>query len=467
MPGETKASSYRRCLGEWESTKQEADDAITHSADGPIGGWLLWARGLQDAYRRAGDDVRYARVTKAIGEAERALLRGIQIEVTDEFVLKLPSRFDVSEEPSNVKYANRRIDALMDQTTKNLSPVSTIESTERPWDRDSPTPSDRTIGSMLKAFQIAHPKVAVYRVNHYRDWCDVLADVGTIDGSHCRAFRNHLESLTTRSKKPLSRKYAKDCLSTFKQFLRYLVSDVEVLDSLPKNLDSLTIEVPTVSVQTIETDTLHAYLIGGRTDDKPMTKILLDADERMRLYLLLMMYCGMTQIDLSELSPEQVDWEQGRIIRKRSKLEKSNGNVPVSNYQLWPETFALLLKHRSKDPNRVLLNSNDKPLVTRSIGGKSRNDSIRLAFRRFRKRLGMTTELPSKHIRKTSASIIAKQFGEETATLFLGDALRTTAGKHYIAVDDDRLDDSLNYLRKQYNIYSILTKTGKLKRKSK
>lgn len=466
--GETKASSYRRCLGEWEAAKREADKAVTHSADGPVAGWLLWARGLQDAYRRAGDDVRYTRVTKAIGEAERALLRGIKLEVTDEFILKLPSKFDApADAPSNVEIANRRIDSVMDQTTENLAPASTIEATERPWDHDTPVPSDRTIGGLLVTFQAAHPKVDKSRLNRYRDWSNLLADVATIDGSHCRAYRNHLEAETTRPENAISRKYAKDCLSTFKQYCKYLVADVAALETLPKNFDDLIIEVPTTTVQTIDVATFHAYLIGGRSDDKPMTEALKRADERMRLYLLLMANCGMTQIDVSEFAPDQVDWDNGRIIRKRSKLEKSDGNVPMSNYRLWPETFALLCKHRSDDAKRVLLNAKGQPLVTRSVGGSSRNDSIRLAFTRFRKRLCMESELPLKHIRKTSASMIAKRFGEETATLFLGDALRTTAGKHYIAVDDDRLDKPLRHLRQAYNIETVLTLSGAARKPEK
>ncbi|WP_417748360.1 hypothetical protein [Rosistilla oblonga] len=464
VDGETKASSYRRCLGEWEAAKREADASISSPSDGPIAGYLLWLRSLQDGYRRAGDVVRYTRATEAIRSIEVANLRGVQLDVDEENNVILPERSDVpAAPPANVAFAHRWLDSALEQTISTLATVASSDAVERPWDRDAIVPADRTIGGLLESFRKAHPKVAKSRVYRYRDWADVTADVSTIDGAHCRAYRNQLEAETTRATNAISRKYAKDCLSTFTQFLRYLVNDVEALEQLPKNLSGLTIEVPTKSVQTIEPATIRTYLIGGRKDGKPMTDATTNADERIRLFILLMMNCGMTQIDISELSPSQVNWTSGRIVRKRSKLENASGNVPTSNYALWPETLSLLTKHRSGDECRVLVNANGKPLVTRSVGGEARNDSVRLAFKRFRERLGMESELPLKHIRKTSASIIADKFGEDLATLFLGDAPTSTAGKHYIAINDDRLDDCLVAVRDGYRIADVLHPDGTLR----
>ena len=68
-------------------------------------------------------------------------------------------------------------------------------------------------------------------------------------------------------------------------------------------------------------------------------KILLaGAKGRTKLFLLLMLNTGANQRDIAELKPSEVNWETGRIIRKRTKTHK-RGNVPVVNYKLWQETF--------------------------------------------------------------------------------------------------------------------------------
>lgn len=237
---------------------------------------------------------------------------------------------------------------------------------------------------------------------------------------------------------------------------------MELLEREPKNLRSLCVTVQTNVVKIIEPAVLRRYLVGSTNSDKVLTAKQVNADERLRLIILMMMNTGVNQVDVSDLRHDQVNWTLGRIIRKRSKLENATENIPTANYQLWPETFAILKKHRSSDPVRVLVGKNGMPLVTRSVGGSSRNDSIRLTFNRFRNRLKMESELPLKHIRKTSASIIADKYSEDLATLFLGDAPSTTAGKHYIAVSNDRLDECLSALRDHYKIGDVLNADGTL-----
>lgn len=68
--------------------------------------------------------------------------------------------------------------------------------------------------------------------------------------------------------------------------------------------------------------------------------------ERMQLYLLLMLNCGMYQNDIAELRSDEVHWKAGTLTRARSKTRERGG--PVVTYKLWPETFALLKKHRGE-----------------------------------------------------------------------------------------------------------------------
>jgi integrase len=55
------------------------------------------------------------------------------------------------------------------------------------------------------------------------------------------------------------------------------------------------------------------------------------ADGQLRLHLLLMLNCGFGQQDLSDLHPGEVDWEHGRVRRKRSKTGH-HARVPAVDY---------------------------------------------------------------------------------------------------------------------------------------
>src|SRR5208337_5017953 len=72
-------------------------------------------------------------------------------------------------------------------------------------------------------------------------------------------------------------------------------------------------------------------------------KILTKTQGILQLHLLLFLNCGMTQQDVSDLHPGEVDWEAGRITRRRSKTEKME-QTPIVCYKLWNETFRLLTK---------------------------------------------------------------------------------------------------------------------------
>ena len=75
----------------------------------------------------------------------------------------------------------------------------------------------------------------------------------------------------------------------------------------------------------------------------------------------------MTQKDIADLQFSELDWQAGRIVRKRSKT-KDQENVPVVNYLLWP-MLGLLKAEKSKGgTGRVLLNANGGPLWFEEVG---------------------------------------------------------------------------------------------------
>lgn len=78
-------------------------------------------------------------------------------------------------------------------------------------------------------------------------------------------------------------------------------------------------------------------------------KTVATANGQLKLHCLLMLNCGMTQKDISDLLKSQIDLKAGTISRKRSKT-KDKANTPLVSYQLWPSTLAELTKHLSKHP---------------------------------------------------------------------------------------------------------------------
>ena len=57
--------------------------------------------------------------------------------------------------------------------------------------------------------------------------------------------------------------------------------------------------------------------------------LLAEANERTKLYLLLMLNCGMQQKDISDLQQGDVDWEHGRI-RPEAKQNRASRRCPGS-----------------------------------------------------------------------------------------------------------------------------------------
>ena len=141
---------------------------------------------------------------------------------------------------------------------------------------------------------------------------------------------------------------------------------------------------------------------------KPEIKSLLQkASDRTKLYILLMLNCGMTQKDIADIQFSEVDWKAGRITRKRSKTRRHD-NVPEVSYLLWPETLKLL--QREQNPageGRILLNESGRPLWYEELsedGKYKKNDNVRSAFDRLRRKLKI--EKPLISLKKTSASLI-------------------------------------------------------------
>jgi integrase len=176
------------------------------------------------------------------------------------------------------------------------------------------------------------------------------------------------------------------------------------------------------------------------------------ASDRTKLYILLTLNTAMTQKDIADLTFDEIDWERGRIIRKRSKTRNSE-SVPTVSYRLWPETKDLLLKQRSKKSNgRVLLHARGEPLWQEQLTAKGRYrkmDNLRNAFDRLRRKTHI--DKPFKCLKKTSASLLreSQQFNSVVG-LFLGHAPRDVSQRYYAADPQELLNSAIGWLRDHY-----------------
>jgi hypothetical protein len=168
---------------------------------------------------------------------------------------------------------------------------------------------------------------------HFLSFTGPHADVDTLDAPRLQAFYLYcLERVAERRQGTAngwSMAFAKDVFSVAKSFVRWMWEQGTI--ELPRNLGSKAFKFGN-GHKPIKTWTLEEY-----------KNTVQEAPGKLKLGLLLMGNCGMTQQDVSDLKDTEVDWTGGRIIRQRSKTA-GNENVPTVQYLLWPSTFALLQK---------------------------------------------------------------------------------------------------------------------------
>ena len=228
----------------------------------------------------------------------------------------------------------------------------------------------------------------------------------------------------------------RDKFGAFKQFLNWAY-ETERLDSLPRNFRSKRLNI-SIPEQEIKYWTIEEF-----------RQIYGAAVERTKLFLLLMVNCGMYQKDISDLKPVDVDWDRGRIKRKRSKMER-HASARLIDYTLWPITHELLLRYGRQDGKRVFLTEDDTPLVVSKLVNRKQKrwDNIRSAYYRVCHKLGIEyDDRPNlKSLRKTGAKMLADKFGENFALHFLAQSPRSVMHRHYVMPEQDDFDKALMWL---------------------
>lgn len=232
-------------------------------------------------------------------------------------------------------------------------------------------------------------------------------------------------------------------IDTRRKHFRYARNFLTWLDDLnihsaPKNLNrrQYRFKGSSQSVPTVATDVVKNTVAA--------------AQGQLKLHLLLMLNCGFTQQDISDLHPSEIDWKHGRIHRKRSKTD-AHENVPTVDYLLWRETFELLKLYRSNNADHVLMTESGKTWMRDDIhdnGSRSRTDAIQSNYRK----LAVEGKPSLKMFRKASSTLLngSPDHGKY-AIHFLGHAPTDVARKHYISENGPSFDAAINWLGEQFN----------------
>lgn len=343
-------------------------------------------------------------------------------------------------------------DPLPESIAAQLPParVNQLQDAVKAIRGESATPTDRTIKAQADAWltvqekQVDAGQVTAARVNnvrmalaHFTRWLGETADVAGIDAAKLQGFYEYcLTQVGARRRDKRagwSLPFAKEVFAVARAWLKWLTEQGTI--DPPRNLasrfrfGSTAKKIPTWTVDEVQ------HVIG-------------EAPGKLKLALLLMCNCGMTQIDVSDLLNDEVDWRRGTITRRRSKT-KHNENVPVVTYRLWPLTRQLLREYRS-GADRVLLTESGKPYVrSEMVNGKLvKADGFTSNYAHLKRRLEFTKSM--KLLRKTSASMLESHavYGR-LVPHFLGHSPRGVAAKHYAAPSQELFDKAVLWLGKQ------------------
>jgi integrase len=292
--------------------------------------------------------------------------------------------------------------------------------------------------SVCRSGQMSEGRYDAYRRNIaiFEAWSGPDSAVDAIDEAKLEGYYTHLADQVAAER--YSRSYAHTLMMTAKQFISRLAE--KKLISLPGNIRAARLRFNHSAPTRIELFTVEEV--------RSLLAACEGFLERTKLYLLLMLNCGMYQNDIAELRKDEVNWLKGTVTRARSKTRERHG--PVVTYQLWPETFSLLKKHRAKEGDLTLTTEEGKPLVRLWLEGEKmrRYDMIQSAWSRLAGKMGVKKiRLGMKHLRKTSASLLGQHPQYKFyANHFLADSPRTMADRHYVTPADDEFFRALHWL---------------------
>ena len=322
-------------------------------------------------------------------------------------------------------------------------------------------PRDQTIEGAVERYLEHHKSRAISPTRFanikrgaeaFRDFVGGGKDFTVIEETTLRRYYIQLrKTIKSNSCKPST---ARDLAADANQYIRWLWKE-GAIEQLPRNLGDSEIVVPANEIKVFETEEI--------------AKLWKSANERMRLFMLLALNCGMTQKDISDLKPTEVNWKQGTITRKRSKTQ-NHKSTPTITYSMWPETLKLLKKLKDKSSkSNLLLNRNGTPYRTESINAKGNLTKVDIIGKDFNK-LKKDCDIEGRsfiNLKKTSRSLLEdnKDF-HAIAELLVGRAPQTVSERHYAKPATNWLAEATDWLRVALGIEKLV-KSGNTQKSSK
>jgi integrase len=318
-----------------------------------------------------------------------------------------------------------------EQTTEKLKGLADEVTTEPPVDPDRSLQHHYEQWCQIQLNgdkSAARKKMNVHMLGYFSQFMGNV-EVDEINEARWAAFYTWLQG------KELDYGYKGRILRTAKNFVQFLY-EMRLIE-LPRNLNSrlLVFKSKKKEVKPLADDVLRQFYKA--------------ASGQTKLHTMLMLNCGMTSQDISDLQDNEVDWEEGTITRKRSKTQ-DHDDVPKVTYKLWSECFRLLKEHRSGKPN-VLLTKTGNLWIQEKIEGDDyqHSDSIASNFKELCRKTKV--KVTPKQLRTTAAS----KLGEHEkfkfyAQYFLGHSPKTIADKHYVRPAEKEFFKALKWLEAQF-----------------
>jgi integrase len=415
---ETKEESYQ-AANAWWATKRAELDGYTLTPPKPLPGTPEARRLLLEAW--AGGPL----------ESEEAMSAAL-LDMMEHFKDKpLPAVVQQAVlGPERVAAIKTAVEAALEAPA--APPGRSIKAHAEAWRR---TQEARVAAGLLSAGRAANN---LGLLAHLQAFTGPDADVAALDAGRLQGYYEHCLSRVaarrTGQEDGWSLAYAKDVFAVAKTFIRWLWEAGQI--DLPKNIGSKAFRFG-AAIKAVKTWTPDEFRTAVQA-----------ARGKLRLALLLMANCGMTQQDVSDLADDEVDWGAGRVKRQRSKTA-GNENVPTVDYLLWPSTFALLKQYRS-GTERVLLTEGGLPYLRTNLraGRLSKADGFASSWVHVKRRLGLNR--PLKQLRKLGATLLEGHpvYGRFTS-YFLGHSPRTVAARHYAAPSQELFDEAVAWLGSQ------------------
>jgi len=450
--GKSDRQARKQAECDWAKKKLEIDSST--EADKPyreeyenvIAEWqsvLSWAQQHGDSET---SDLAVAKVEAL--KARLASPKPVAVNDRDRFepLAKLPYRFVdaqvLGDMPHDVR--SRLVDYLLQNATWHER-LRSVEAVEQSCTLQGQIDSYLELQDKRVANgQIGHSRRETFR-SHLATLRDVIGgafDLGQLSADTIARYFDALSNMVAEG--ALTQTTASDKWGTAKKFIRWLWSR-EAIESLPRNLDSPDFKFARRprEIETVSIADLQKVLARPTTD-------------RSRLYVLLMLNCGFTQVDIANLTKAEIDFTVNTITRKRSKTRKQ-ATVPTVTYQLWPETAHLLKEQLSEKKDLALVNAAGAPLRSETTVDRKfkKNDNIRSAWHRICKREKLKFSLTT--FRKTSATLLRSQPQFSAIyDYFLGHAPTSVADRHYAAAPQELPHQGITWLREKLQIEQLM-----------